>query len=143
MKATYNQTNPICVPLLQTRVHPSTICHLFDGSARAAILFFFSLSRTLRSCSCQVSLNSVRWFQRSQECFSQSEDGRPSCFFDWLENINMVEDVEILLLNSFQRFQRSRKCLSKSEAGATILFSGPKNTDLEEDVEIMLPVKFR
>ena len=54
--------------------------------------------------SCQVSLNSVQWFQR-----------------------------------------RSRKCPSQSEARAAILFFliGPKNTNLVEDVEILLPVKFR
>ena len=49
-------------------------------------------------------------------------------------------------LNSVQRFQRrSRKCLSQSEARAAILFflSAQKNTNLVEDVEILLPVKFR
>ena len=49
-------------------------------------------------------------------------------------------------LNSVQRFQRrSRKCLSKSEARAAILFFqkiGVKNTNLVEDVEILLPIKF-
>ena len=48
-------------------------------------------------------------------------------------------------LNSVQQFQwRSRKCLSQSEARAAILFFsiGPKNTNWEEDVEILLPVKF-
>ena len=51
-----------------------------------------------------------------------------------------------VLLNSVKRFQRSsRKCLSESEAGAAILFfrSADKNTILVEDVEILLPVKFR
>ena len=49
-------------------------------------------------------------------------------------------------LNSIQRFQRrSRKCLSQSEAMAAILFfpSARKNTNLVEDFEIFLPVKFR
>ena len=48
-------------------------------------------------------------------------------------------------LNSVQRFQRrSRKCLSQSEARAAILFyrSARKNTNLVEDIEILLPVKF-
>ena len=48
-------------------------------------------------------------------------------------------------LNSVQRFQRrSWKCLSQSETRAAILFfwSAPKNTNLVEDVEILLPVKF-
>ena len=48
-------------------------------------------------------------------------------------------------LNSVQRFQRrSRKCLSQSEARAAILFfqSARKNTNLVEDIDILLPVKF-
>ena len=50
-----------------------------------------------------------------------------------------------VLLNSVQRFQRrSRKCLSQSKAGAAILFfrSAPKNTNLVEDFEILLLVRF-
>ena len=50
-----------------------------------------------------------------------------------------------VLLNSVGRFQRrSRKCLSQSEAMAAILFfrTARKNTNLVEDVEILLPVKF-
>ena len=52
-------------------------------------------------------------------------------------------------LSSFLEFcsavsEGSRKCLSKSETTAAILFSErPKNTNLVEDVEILLPVKFR
>ena len=49
-----------------------------------------------------------------------------------------------VLFNSVQRFQRrSRKFLSQSEARAAILFfrSTRKNTNLVEDVEILLPVK--
>ena len=49
-------------------------------------------------------------------------------------------------LNSVQWFQRrSRKCLGQSEARAAILFfrSAQKNTNLVEDVEILLPIKIR
>ena len=49
-------------------------------------------------------------------------------------------------LNSVQRFQRrGRMCLSQSEARAAILFfrSAQKNTNLVEDVAILLPVMFR
>ena len=49
-------------------------------------------------------------------------------------------------LNSVQRFQRrSRKCLSQSDAragGHLVFLISPKNTNLIEDVEILLPVKF-
>ena len=51
-----------------------------------------------------------------------------------------------VLLNFVQRFhRRSRKCLSQSEARVAILFFpiSPKNTNLVEEVEIYLPVKFR
>ena len=47
--------------------------------------------------------------------------------------------------NSVQRFQRrSRKCLSQSEARVAIFcfLDRPQNTNLVEDVEILLPVKF-
>ena len=37
--------------------------------------------------------------------------------------------------------QRSRKCLSQSEVGFAII--GPENTNLLEDVVMLLPVKFR
>ena len=150
--------------------------------------------------SCQVSLNSVQWFQRlNQTCLGQSEARAAILFFRSARNTNLVEDVEILLpvkfrwipfssfrgevenvsanqrpgrpscfydrpekhkldrgdwdlascqvsLNSAKRFQRrSRKCLGQSEARTAILFfwSTPKNTNLVEDVDILLPVKFR
>ena len=48
-------------------------------------------------------------------------------------------------LKSVQRFQsKSPKCLSQSEAGwPSCFFIGPKNTNVVEDVKILLPVKFR
>ena len=47
-------------------------------------------------------------------------------------------------LDSVQRFQISRKCLSQSDAGAAILVFrfARKNTNLVEDVEILLHLKF-
>ena len=45
-------------------------------------------------------------------------------------------------LNSVQR--RSKKCLSQIEAGRSSCFSDrPENTNLEDDVKILLPCKFR
>ena len=85
------------------------MCHLFDGLARAAILFFQSAKKHKLGrghwdrSSCQVSLQAVQRFQR-----------------------------------------RRRKCLSQSAARLAILFFlGSKNTNFVEDVEILLPVKFR
>ena len=49
-------------------------------------------------------------------------------------------------LNSVQRFQRrSQKCLSQPETNLAILFFSisPKNTNLVEEVEILLPIQFR
>ena len=44
--------------------------------------------------SCQVSLNSVQWFQREVENISANQrPGRPSCFSDRPKNTNLVEDV--------------------------------------------------
>ena len=82
---------------------------------------------------------------------ANQRQGRPSCFSDRPEKHKLGRGRWYLAscqvsLNSVQRFQsRSRKCLSQSEAGAAILFFpiGPKNTNLVEDVEILLPIKFR
>ena len=75
--------------------------------------------------------------------------GWPSCISDRPEKHKLCRGHNDLAscqvsLNSFQRFQRrSRKCLSQSEARAAILFPiSPKNTNLVEDVEILLPVKY-
>ena len=76
--------------------------------------------------------------------------GRPSCFSDRPEKHKLGRGRWDLTscqvsLNSVQRFQRrSRKCFSQSEARAAILFfrSARKNTNLVEDIEILLPVKF-
>ena len=76
--------------------------------------------------------------------------GRPSCFSDRLEKHKLGRGRWDLAsyqvsLNSVQRFQRrSRKYIGQSEARAAILFFpiGPKNTNLVEGVEILLPIKF-
>ena len=76
--------------------------------------------------------------------------GRPSCFSDQPEKHELGRGLWDLAscqvsLNSVQQFhQTSRKCLSQSEARAAILFFSisPKNTNLVEDIEILLPVKF-
>ena len=77
--------------------------------------------------------------------------GRPSCFSDRPEKHRLGRGRWDLLfcqvsLNSVQWFhRRSWKCLSQSEARAAILFFsiGPNNSNLIEDIEILLPVKFR
>ena len=102
--------------------------------------------------SCQVSLIPFSGFRGEVENVSANRrPGRPSCFSDRPEKHKLGRGCLDLAScqvssNSVQRFQRrSRKCLNQSEARATILFFpiGPKNTKLVEDIEILLPVKFR
>ena len=68
-------------------VHLSTMCHLFDRSARAVIFIYSDWKTQLgRRCwdlaSCQISLNSVQRFQRrSRKCLSQSEARAAILFF--------------------------------------------------------------
>ena len=75
--------------------------------------------------------------------------GRQSCFSDRPEKHKLGRGRWDLAsyqvsLKSVQRFQRrSQKCLSQSEARRPSWFSvWPKNTNLVEGVEILLPVKF-
>ena len=98
--------------------------------------------------SCQVSLNSVQRFERkSWKCLSQLETRaahRP-------KNQELGRGRWDLAycqvsLNSIQWFQRrSRKCLSQSRGqdGYLVFPIGLKNTNLVENIDILLPVKFR
>ena len=79
--------------------------------------------------SCQVSLNSVKRFQRrSRKCLSQSEARAAILFFQSARKHKLGRGRWDLAscqvsLKSVQLFQRrSRKCLSQSEARAAILF---------------------
>ena len=97
---------------------------------------------------CWVSISSFRGVENVS---ANQRPGRLSCFSDRPEKHKLGRGRWDLAscqvsLNSFERFQRrSRKCLSQSEARAAILFFpiSPKNTNLVEDIEILLPVKFR
>ena len=91
-------------------------------------------------------------FYREVENFSANQrPGRPSCFSDRPEKHKLGRGLWDLatyqvLLNSVHRFQRrSRKSLGQSKARAAILFfrSAPKNINLLEGFEILLPIKFR
>ena len=91
-------------------VHLSTMCHLFDRSARVVIFINSSAWKTQlgRRCwdlaSCQISKNSVQQFQRSQKCLSQSW-AMVAIFFLPIgpKNTDLVKDVEILLPVKFRR----------------------------------------
>ena len=65
---------------------------------------------------------------------------------NWVEYVLDLASCQ-LSFNSVNRFQRrNRKCIGQSVAGAVILsyqLAPQKNTNWVEDVEILLPVKFR
>ena len=100
---------------------------------------------------CQVSWNSFkRFLQRSQKCLSKSE-ARAAIVFFWSAQKHKLGRAHWDLAscqvssNSVQWFQRrSQKCLSQSDAGGGHLVFpiGPKNTNLVEHIELLLPVKF-
>ena len=76
---------------------------------------------------CQVSLNSVQWFQRRSKIYlSQSEAGAANLvFLIDPENTNMVEwDIASCqdLLNSIQRFQRIENVLANQTSGKPSCF---------------------
>ena len=75
--------------------------------------------------------------------------GRPSCFSDRPEKHKLGRGRWDLAscqvsLNSIQRFQRSKKMSQpiRGQGGHLVFPNGPKNTNLVEDVELLLPVKF-
>ena len=61
-------------------------------------LFFFLIGSFI-SFSCQVSLNSVQWFQRrsKKNVSANQEAGQPSCFSDLSKKHKIGKEVEILL----------------------------------------------
>ena len=93
-------------------LHLSTMCHLFDGSARAAIFVYWSVWEKHKLgrgrwdfASCQVSLNSVQRYQRrSRKCLSQSEAWRQLCFSDRPETANWYRTLRSCFLTSFVEF---------------------------------------
>ena len=100
--------------------------------------------------SWQVLLNSVQQFQkRSRKCLSQSEARAAILFFWSAQKYKLGRGHWDLAswqvsLNSVQRFQRSRNVSANQRPGRPSCFSDrPKNTNLVEDVEILLSIKFR
>ena len=101
--------------------------------------------------SCQVSLNSVQRFQRrSRKCLSQSEASAAIFFSNRPKKHKLGRGRWDLAsyqvsLNSVQQFQRGELKKSqqiRGQGGHLVLPIGPKNTNLVEGVEILLPAKF-
>ena len=91
----------------------------------------------------QFSLNSVQRFQwRRFKCLSQSE-ACTTIFSDRPQNTNLDLASCQVSFNSIRWFQkRSRTCLSNEGSGGHFVFPiGLKNTNLVEDVGILLLVK--
>ena len=102
--------------------------------------------------SYQVSLNSVQRFQRrSGKCLRQSEARAAILFFRSARKTQTWQrTLRSCFLSSFVEF-RSAVSEEKSkmsqpirgQGGHLVFPIGPKNTNLVEDVEILLPINFR
>ena len=101
--------------------------------------------------SCQVSLNSVQWFQRrSRKCLSKSEARAALLLFrsarktqTWyrtLRSCSLSSFVEFGSAVSENKSKMSQPI--RGQGGHFVFLIGPKHTNLIEDVEILLPVKF-
>ena len=102
--------------------------------------------------SCQVSLNSVQRFQRrSRKCPNQSETRAAILFFRSARKTQTWKRTfRSCFLSSYIKFcsavseEKSKISQPIRRQGSHLVFrSARKNTNLVEDVEILLPVKFR
>ena len=131
---------------------------LNQSEARRPSCFFLSARKHKLArghwdlASCQVSLNFVQRFQRrSGNCLSQSVAGAAILFSDRPEKHKLARGRWDLAscqvsLNSLQRFYRGSKKMYqpfRGRGGHPIFPIDPISTNLLEDVEILLPVKFR
>ena len=91
-------------------VHLSTMCQLFDRSARAEIFVYSSTWKT------------KTWYKTLRSCFLSS----------FLEFRSAVSEKKSKISQPI-----------RGQDGHLVSPIGPKNTNLVEDVEILLPVKFR
>ena len=122
-----------CLPHI---VHLSTICNLFEESAKADIFVYLLAQKNTNLVEHVEILLPVkfRWILFSgfrgevKNVSANQRPGRPSCFSDRPEKHKLGRGRWDLAscqvsLNSVQRFKRrSQKCLSQSEARTAILF---------------------
>ena len=101
--------------------------------------------------SCQVSLNSIQRFQRkSRKCLSKSEARAAILFFrsarktqTWKRTFRSYFISSFFEFRSVVSEEKSKMSQPIRGQGGHLVFPiGPKNTNLVEDVEILLPVKF-
>ena len=101
--------------------------------------------------SFQVLLNSVQRFQRSQKCLSESEARAAILFFRSARKTQTWwKTLRSYFLSSFVEFREAvseeKTNMSqpiRGQGGHLVSRISPKNTNLVEDVGILLPVKFR
>ena len=132
-------------------VHLSTMCHLFDRSARWTEKHKLGRGRW-GLASCQVSFIILfSGFRGEVENISDNQrPEQPSCFSDWPEKHKLGRGRWDLAscqvsMNSVQRFQRRSRKMSqptRGQGGQLLFPIGPKNKILVEDIEILLPVMF-
>ena len=102
-------------------VHLSTMCHLVDGSAMAAVLFFWSIGKHKLVkgywdlASCHVPSHFVQRFQRRSKNVSTNQRlGWPSCFFDRAEQHKLGKGRwDLAFLSSFVEFRSAVSEMSK------------------------------
>ena len=138
-------------------MHLSTMCHLFEESAKADIFVYWSARKTqtrkkmLRSCflSTFAKFRSEVLEEKSKMSQPIRGQGGHLVFPIGPKNKNLVEDVEILLPVKFRWIPFSgfrgevENVSANQRPGRPSFFTiGPKNTNLVEDVEILLPMKF-
>ena len=134
---------------------------LSQSESGVAISLFWSARKTQKLGrgrwdldSRQFSLNSVqRFYSRSRKCLSHSEAGRLFCFSDRPGKLKIgrkrwdLASCQVLLNSEFLSavsWEESKMYQPLRGRGDNFVFLiGPKNTDLVEDVEILLPVRFR
>ena len=91
------------------------------------------------------------FYEEVENVSANQRPGWPSCFSDWSEKHKPSKGLWDLAsyqvsLNSVQRFQRRSRKMSqpiRGQGGHLVFPICPKNTNLVEGVEMLLPVKFR
>ena len=124
-------------------VHLSTMYHLYDRSARRPFLFLFPdwFKQEARRAKYYTPE-----YKYNVSLFLTDWPGRPSCCPNWSQK----KTLRACLMLSFVEFcsavseEKSKMFQPVRGRGGHLVFAvGPKNTNLVEDVEILLPVKFR
>ena len=134
------------------------MCHLFEESAKVDICLLISPKNTNLVEDFEILLpvkfcwNPFSGFRGEVENVSANQrPGRPSCFSKRTEKHKLGKGRwDLASLSSFVEFcsavseEKSKMSRQIRGQGGHLVFpTGPKNTNLVEDFDILLPVKFR